>query len=104
MDKPKQVFGLQEIIEACYKKWPDILDLHVQKQQPEVVSATLECLWNLRSIILLNEQFVSYYGIRHIIACDKIIGQIKQCMHRFKCILLRTGIFIALAIVHVQHF
>ena len=36
-------------------------------QQPELVGVHSESLWDLRSIILHNEQFVSYYGIRHII-------------------------------------
>ena len=72
MDKSKKTFGLQEstakFIGACYKKGPDILALQVQTVQPELVGVNLVCLQNLRSITLPNEQFVSYYGIRHIIA------------------------------------
>ena len=47
---------------------PDILALQVQTVQPELVGVNLVCPWDWRSIILPNEQFVSYYGIRHIIA------------------------------------
>ena len=40
-----------------------------------------------------NEQFVSYYGIKHIIACMKqnhwtVVT--KKCIHRFKCIPLQV--------------
>ena len=38
------------------------------EQQPELVGVNLVSLWDLMSVIVSNEQFVSYYGIRHIIA------------------------------------
>ena len=60
---------LPNLLEHVTKRaGPDILALQVQTVQPELVGVNLVCLWNLRSIILPNEQFVSYYGIRHIIA------------------------------------
>ena len=60
---------LQNLLELVTKRaGPDILALQVQTVQPELVGVNLVCLWNLKSIILPNEQFVSYYGIRHIIA------------------------------------
>ena len=51
------------------------------KQHPELVRVNSECLWNLRSIIVSNEQFVSYYGIIDI---SYHIKQNKKCIHRFK--------------------
>ena len=36
-----------------------VIKIFMLKQQPELVGVNPECLWNLRSIILPNEQFVS---------------------------------------------
>ena len=59
----------QNLLEHVTKRaGPDILALQVQTVQPELVGVNLVCPWDWRSIILPNEQFVSYYGIRHIIA------------------------------------
>ena len=61
---------------------PNFLGFHAQKQLPEFVAVNSECLWNLRSIIVSNEQFVSYYGIRHIISHETKLFT-KKCIHRF---------------------
>ena len=60
---------------------PNFLGFHAQKQLPEFVAVNSECLWNLRSIIVSIEQFVFYYGIRHIISYH--MKQNKKCIHRF---------------------
>ena len=44
----------------------------------------LVCLWDWRSIILPNEQFVSYYGIMHIIYITWFYWEVHtrvQCIH-----------------------
>ena len=57
---------LPNLLEHVTKRaGPDILALQVQTVQ---LGVNLVCLQNLRSVILPNEQFVSYYGIRHIVS------------------------------------
>ena len=73
MNKPTKFLVCRKVLpnlleHVATRAGPDILALQVQTVQPELVGVNLVCLWNLRSIILPNEQFVSYYGIRHIIA------------------------------------
>ena len=73
------VIPLPPIAEARLSWCQIFLGFHAQKQLPEFVAVNSECLWNLRSIILPNEQFVSYYGIRHIIAWENYFT--KKCIH-----------------------
>ena len=73
MNKPTKFLVCRKVLpnlleHVTKRAGPDILALQVQTVQPELVGVNLVCLWDWRSIILPNEQFVSYYGIRHIIA------------------------------------
>ena len=59
---------MQNLLELVTKRaGPDILALQVQTVQPELVRVNLVCPWDWRSIILPNKQFVSHYGIMHIL-------------------------------------
>ena len=58
------------------------------KQQPGLVGVNLVCLWDLTSVLVSNEQFVSCYGSMHETkSLHSFI--IKKCIHKFKRILLR---------------
>ena len=73
MDKPNKLLVCRKVLpnlleHVTKRAGPDILGLYAQTVQPELVGVNLVYPWNLRSIIVPNVQFVSYYGIRHIIA------------------------------------
>ena len=53
------------------------------------IGVNTECLWELRSIIVSNEQFVSYYGIRHIMKQNHWEVFTKKFIHKFQCIPLQ---------------
>ena len=77
MDKPRKYLVCRKVlpkfIEACCKKSPDILRFHAQTVQPEL-GVPVEFY-----VIVSNEQFVSYYGIRHIISHEQN-HFIKKCV------------------------
>ena len=79
----RQTFGLRKVLH--YKTWQDFM----LKQQPGLVGVNLVCLWNLTSVLVSNEQFVSCYGSMHE---TKSLHSLWKCIHKFKHILLRIGL------------